>query len=330
MFKCFTTCISHQSAEDTANFVARGSKASKRIQVVEIPEFSMEALQQKLKLSSFNEIGQGSYGSVYLAKAANETKYAVKLQTAKHFAKATAISMVNEEWRKEIALLQEMSGHANFLKLKKAVYFRSESNKKIEHMAIQMEYLPMSLADIIEDRPEAYQAPQLRVLLSDHLNGLRYLHRKHIIHHDIKPANSLVAIRFDRKQLQVSPVSILEAELSKARYKIIDFGISERLPSESSAQTSYRGGTRYYMAREKANREEKSYDGTLSDAYSLGCLMAEAIPELRSRRRNCRPSDDNLDYLQGTNILDIVYGLLKPDATQRLNIERALSMLKQS
>lgn len=74
------------------------------------------------------------------------------------------------------------------------------------------------------------------------------IHRRNIIHTDIKPDNILLD--------------------SLMRVKVCDFGTAVKYGSENTAGLLY--GTRFYMAPEIENMEE--YDFKI-DIWSLGCCL---------------------------------------------------------
>ncbi|RNF25960.1 putative protein kinase [Trypanosoma conorhini] len=96
-----------------------------------------------------------------------------------------------------------------------------------------------------------FNVDRAKQYLRDVLKGLAYLHRKDIVHRDIKPQNVLV----------------LETGLCK----LSDFGRSQRLLKTSN--TSQPEGTAPYMAPEAARgKAEKA-----SDVWSFGIMMAQML-----------------------------------------------------
>lgn len=83
----------------------------------------------------------------------------------------------------------------------------------------------------------------------DILRGLEYLHKKEIVHGDIKGENVL---------------------FGSGCMKLVDFGSSK--DCRASKPSSVLEGTEGYMAPEVANKVESTF---ASDIFSLGCTVIE-------------------------------------------------------
>lgn len=137
--------------------------------------------------------------------------------------------------------------------------------------ALVMEYIDgVTLDEFMRTRPSRQQSRQV---LDDILDGVDYLHKRGIVHNDLKPSNIIIT--------------------SSSRSKIIDFGFSS---SEDSAYSGVRGGSDGYTAPEIL-RGEKSMCPA-SDIYSVGKIMKymgtgpasvirRAVSEKVSRRFQC-------------------------------------------
>jgi predicted ATPase/serine phosphatase RsbU (regulator of sigma subunit)/tRNA A-37 threonylcarbamoyl transferase component Bud32 len=120
---------------------------------------------------------------------------------------------------------------------------------------------------------EAFDGPSLAALIKDHKVTLELalrmgaaiaatlsaLHRKHVVHKDVKPANILVSDRFDR-------------------FAIVDFGIASWLNRESqrAATPSSLEGSLAYMSPEQTGRMNRMVDHR-TDLYSLGVTLYESL-----------------------------------------------------
>ncbi len=88
---------------------------------------------------------------------------------------------------------------------------------------------------------------------------LRHLHKRGLIHKDVKPANVLV-------------------NAATGQVWLMGFGIASRLPRErqSPAPPEFIAGTLAYMAPEQTGRMNRSIDSR-SDLYSLGVTLYEML-----------------------------------------------------
>ncbi len=120
-----------------------------------------------------------------------------------------------------------------------------------------MEYVEgISLADLLDKSPSHYlPVKQVEQIAKDILSALDYTHRQGIIHRDIKPSNILL----DRQ----------------GRAHLIDFGIALAIGEVRRTRTGQIIGSPYYMSPEQI-RTPKTIDH-LSDVYSVGCVLYEAL-----------------------------------------------------
>ncbi|XYH99108.1 protein kinase domain-containing protein [Sorangium sp. So ce1128] len=122
-------------------------------------------------------------------------------------------------------------------------------------LALVLEDLgPTSLADLIARRGRLDAKTTLRIM-APLVRTLDALHRRHILHKDIKPRN----------------VMIDEATLSP---RLIDFGIAARLAQETQEASAMEGleGTPAYIAPEQTGRMNRPVDRR-SDLYALGVTL---------------------------------------------------------
>ena len=116
------------------------------------------------------------------------------------------------------------------------------SYKNTSALFIQMELCECSLAD--ELMAKHLDSKKRMKIFKDIISGLYYIHKKDIIHHDLKPQNIL---------------------LSNDKYKIADFGLS--FPSDEQDKV-HDAGTVLYKAPEIKHEFN-------SDMYSLGIILFE-------------------------------------------------------
>ncbi|KAL8764199.1 MAG: hypothetical protein Q9184_000168 [Pyrenodesmia sp. 2 TL-2023] len=202
-------------------------------------------------------IGQGSFGSVYLALHAITGELMAVKQVE---VPSTSISTMDKKkesminaLKREIDLLRDLQ-HKNIVQ-----YLGSNSDD--EHFNIFLEYVPGgSVAGMLNSYGQL-QEPLIRSFVRQILDGLSYLHGKDIIHRDIKGANVLVD--------------------GKGNIKISDFGISKRVEASALLSPAKNGGhihrpslqgSVFWMAPEVV--KQTSYTRK-ADIWSLGCLIVE-------------------------------------------------------
>ncbi|KAL1954682.1 hypothetical protein VTO42DRAFT_834 [Malbranchea cinnamomea] len=204
-------------------------------------------------------IGEGSFGSVYLAlHAITGELMAVKQVELPSATKGTEFdqrkkNMVNA-LKHEISLLQGLH-HPNIVQ-----YLGTSTDD--QYLNIFLEYVPGGSIATMLRQYNTFQEPLIRNFVRQILGGLSYLHSRDIIHRDIKGANILVD--------------------NKGSVKISDFGISKRVEASTmlGANASSKGhlhrpslqGSVYWMAPEVVRQTAHTKK---ADIWSLGCLVIE-------------------------------------------------------
>ena len=227
-----------------------------------------EELDTFLKGDSFDNIqwmkgaliGQGSFGSVFLAlHALTGELMAVKQVEMPSRLSGGGSSELDKKREKmvgalriEIDLLRSLQ-HPNIVQ-----YLGSNSDN--EHFNIFLEYVAGgSVAAMLTSYGHLHE-PLIRNFVRQILAGLSYLHGQDIIHRDIKGANVLVD--------------------NKGIIKISDFGISKRDEASALFQGVKAGaknrpslqGSVFWMAPEVVKQTSHTRK---ADIWSLGCLIVE-------------------------------------------------------
>jgi len=201
-------------------------------------------------------IGQGSFGSVYLALHAMTGELMAVKQVELPSPSGTAQTdhrknnMV-EALKHEIGLLRDLK-HKNIVQ-----YLGSNSDE--HHLNIFLEYVPGgSVATMLVNYGPLGES-LIQNFVRQILQGLSYLHSRDIIHRDIKGANILVD--------------------NKGSVKISDFGISKRVETSTLLNSSKKGAQRvslqgsvFWMAPEVVRQTAYTRK---ADIWSLGCLIVE-------------------------------------------------------
>ena len=198
-------------------------------------------------------IGEGGFGSVYLAAQERPVHRKVALKIIKLGMDTKQVIARFEAERQALALMD----HPNIAKVLDAG--ATETGR------------PYFVMELVEGIPMTEYCDTNGLSTAERLNlftlvcnALQHAHQKGIIHRDIKPSNVLVALCDGR------PVP-----------KVIDFGIAkathQRL-TEKTILTEFRQlvGTPEYMSPEQATMDGLDVD-TRSDIYSLGVLLYELL-----------------------------------------------------
>ena len=204
-------------------------------------------------------IGQGSFGSVYLAlhSITGELMAVKQVEMPSNTGNKLDIKKrgMVDALKREIGLLKELQ-HENIVQ-----YLGSSSDE--EHLNIFLEYVPGGSVAAMLNSYGPLREPLIRNFVRQILNGLAYLHKREIIHRDIKGANVLVD--------------------NKGGIKISDFGISKRVEASTILGSGNGGaaghahrpslqGSVFWMAPEVV--KQTSYTRK-ADIWSLGCLVVE-------------------------------------------------------
>ncbi|KAI6250729.1 Serine/threonine-protein kinase STE11 [Erysiphe necator] len=203
-------------------------------------------------------IGQGSFGSVYLAlHAVTGELLAVKqVETPSPGANSASDSRKKsmiDALKREISLLRDLQ-HPNIVQ-----YLGASSSS--DYLNIFLEYVPGGSVQTMLNSYGALREPLVRNFVRQIVTGLAYLHGREIIHRDIKGANILVD--------------------NKGGIKISDFGISKKMEAtnllggagNSKNRPSLQGSV-FWMAPEVV--KQTSYTRK-ADIWSLGCLIVEMM-----------------------------------------------------
>ncbi|RKP12967.1 kinase-like protein, partial [Piptocephalis cylindrospora] len=159
------------------------------------------------------------------------------------------------------------------------------------------------------------------------LLAVQSIHKEGIVHSDLKPANFLLVL---------------------GNLKLIDFGISKRIPSGSNDSCSHRKiGTADYMSPEslRDTREDQSIGravirmGLASDIWSLGCILYQMLydhtpfveEDLRKKLRLIISESSFIGYPElkvqvkvDVNGIDTIQACLQHDHKRRPTISQLL------
>ena len=197
-------------------------------------------------------IGEGGFGSVFMAEQEKPVKRRVALKIIKLGMDTAQVVARFEQERQALAILD----HPCIAKIFDAG--ATETGRPY----FAMELCPGEPIDTFCDRNRLGIEDRL-TLFADVCAAVQHAHTKGIIHRDIKPTNILVSMQDGRP-----------------RAKVIDFGIAKAFASKLTDKTLYTQqqqliGTLEYMSPEQA---EGSMDiDTRTDIYALGVVLYELL-----------------------------------------------------
>lgn len=209
-----------------------------------------DTLNDKYKLEGF--IGTGGMGLVYLAKDQSNEFVAIKLLKPEVVNRnPDNVRLFRNEFQAASKLI-----HPNIVRI-----FDSGTDE-----AHRISYLVMEVLDgeSIEEFLKKQRMPleMVKDVFHQVCDAVQYAHSKNVLHLDIKPANILL-VKNDNGSFNV---------------KVIDFGMSKVISSESGTTVTRFGGTLQYCSPEHFGGKH-TYR---SDIYSLGAtlyhMLAGVIP----------------------------------------------------
>ncbi len=198
-------------------------------------------------------IGQGGFGSVFMAQQAVPVRRRVALKIIKLGMDTRQVIARFEAERQALALMD----HPNIAKVLDAG--ATESGR------------PYFVMELVRGEPVTAYSDRERLTITERLTlfcdiclAVQHAHQKGVIHRDLKPNNVLVTVA-DAKPIP----------------KVIDFGIAKATASPLTDKTLFTEfrqllGTPEYMSPEQAEPASRDID-TRSDIYSLGVLLYELL-----------------------------------------------------
>jgi len=164
-------------------------------------EFSL--FFKKTKYTYEEYLGSGSYGAVVKIRDKNNNPFAVK-----KFTNLYKDEIDTKRILREINLIKQFK-HNNVVKLIDIII---PDLKNVDPIFLVLEYVPFDLKKLIHKQDLILSEHQVKKIIYDILVGVDYLHKKGVLHRDLKPGNILI-----NKDCSV---------------KICDFGLSRDLTLE--------------------------------------------------------------------------------------------------
>jgi len=197
-------------------------------------------------------IGEGGFGSVFLAEQTEPVKRRVALKVIKKGMDTRQVIARFEQERQALAMMD----HPGIAKVLDAG--ETETGQ------------PYFVMELVDGEPVTGHCDRYKLSIPARLElfvqvcaAVQHAHTKGIIHRDLKPSNVLVSVQD-----------------GVSRAKVIDFGIAKATEGNLTERTLFTGhrqmiGTPEYMSPEQA---EGSLDiDTRTDVYALGVLLYELL-----------------------------------------------------
>ena len=268
-------------------------------------------------------LGKGSFGEVYLSQREGRKEFFATKQIDRSFVYKKNLQQYLDN---ELSILKTLN-HPNIVKFE---YLLTTE----KHYYITMEFINGGdLSTCLKKYIEKYKMPFpeeiVQHLMRQILYALLYIHKKKIIHRDLKLDNIMVHFdtRADKENLN----------MMKAKIKIIDFGIATKLLAENNYETKTAIGTFNNMAPTILNKftpngdKNKGYNEKC-DIWSIGTICYELLTgknlfnvdtfeELIDRMNK---GDYTLPNNVSKEVASFLIGMLQYDSKKRLSIEQLL------
>ncbi|KAJ3675440.1 hypothetical protein LUZ60_004482 [Juncus effusus] len=192
-----------------------------------------------------NKINEGTYGVVYRARD-KKTGEIVALKKIKMEREREGFPLTS---LREINIL--LSFHHSYVVDVKEVVMGSNN---LDNIFMVMEYMEHDLKGVMETMKQPYSQSEVKCLMLQLLEGVKYLHDNWVIHRDLKTSNLLLN--------------------NSGELKICDFGMARQYGSPLKPYTQL-VVTLWYRAPELL-LGAKEYS-TAIDMWSVGCIMAELL-----------------------------------------------------
>ncbi|XP_022151959.1 cyclin-dependent kinase G-2-like isoform X2 [Momordica charantia] len=211
------------------------------------PQRSVNMLQGCRSVDEFerlNKIDEGTYGVVYRARDKKSGEI-VALKKVKMEKEREGFPMTS---LREINILLSFH-HPSIVDVKEVVVGSS-----LDSIFMVMEYMEHDLKALMETMKQPFSQSEVKCLMLQLLEGVKYLHDNWVLHRDLKTSNLLLN--------------------NQGELKICDFGLARQYGSPLKTYT-HMVVTLWYRAPELL-LGARQYS-TAIDMWSLGCIMAELL-----------------------------------------------------
>lgn len=197
------------------------------------------------------EVGSGTYGRVFkaLCLTTNTNVALKKIDISKQDMDGFPITAI-----REIKLLKLLD-HPNIIKLREIVVSKpAPKNKNRGSTFLVFDYMDHDFVGLKNIKIN-FTLPQIKCIIYQILQGVKYLHEKKILHRDLKSANILLN--------------------NSGEVKIADFGLARQISYLPQMLYTNKVVTLWYRAPEILLGSQDY--GTPVDIWSVGCVLVELI-----------------------------------------------------
>ena len=269
--------------------------------------------QPREKIRDFiilKEIGQGSFGSVFLVeKETNKKKYALKVIN-KDFLSRTE--------RTEEALIERLilsrCKHPSIVRL--SLSFQSKNK-----LFFVMEYCPNKDLDELLRKFGTFDPDLALQIICELVNVIDYLHNEmNISHNDLKPSNILLDANFH--------IKLIDFSTAKIKGKIFDKHKGDFIPSEESISKDIIG-TAEFISPEMVN--QKITDYKTNDIWALGIIIymifngVSPFKDKNDFMTLDKVKEGKFDFIKKDipdDVIDLINNILIEDTNKRPNIKQ--------
>jgi len=235
----------------TDGFTPRRTAEAKRTLVETGEEFIN---QYKIE----EELGRGTSSTVYKAVDMEQQEvHALKVVHRSMFKKhhrfnSTPDSSAWEDINREISIIQTLD-HENIVRLHEVI-----DDPKHDKFYMVFDYVSGGQLVKIESNGQTknnklFTEDKARKYFRDLINGLSYIHSRHVLHRDIKPENLLIDPIMDR-------------------LKMVDFGVSHEFKDDNDNVTDSQG-TPAFLSPEACIAEQGAWSGRAADIWACGITL---------------------------------------------------------
>jgi len=237
------------SSKTTSKTTSKTIEDGKRRRSSDETEFPIVGLKYKM----IRKIGSGSFGDIYLGlNMSNGEEVAIKIES---------LSSKHPQLMYESKVYNFLQGGLGIPSIR---YFGQENERNI----LIMDLLGPCLEDLFNFCSRRFSLKTVLMLADQMIARLEFIHNKHFIHRDVKPANFLMGIG-----KHINQVFVVDFGLAK-KYKC--FRTKEHIPYREGK--SLTGTARYASTNAHLGIEQSRRDDLESLGYVLVYFLRGSLP----------------------------------------------------